>query len=91
MRRRWIAVLALGVLILSGIVFSEESKTANFTGAVVGSDGAPVEAASVNLYLLTIDQGSLSFQVQSLAEAKSDVEGKFSFAVDTKDIKGYAV
>lgn len=91
MRRKWIAVLGLCVLVVSGTVFSATSETANFTGTVVDSDGGPIDSASLELYLLTIDHLSFGYQMRSVAEVNSDAEGKFSFVADIRDVKGYAV
>ena len=91
MRGKWIGVVALCVF-LSGLVFAEaeEAKMTDLTGTVSGPDGNPVAEAELDLYLLTVDQASMSYQISPKGRTKADAEGKFAFSVDTTGAKGYA-
>lgn len=90
MRRKWIGVVAM-CLLVCGQVLAEEAEMETFSGTVTGPDGSPVAEAVVDLYFLTVDEASMSYQVRSLGQTKSETEGKFAFAVDTPSAGGYAV
>lgn len=90
MRRKWIGVVAM-CLLVCGAVMAEEAQMKTFSGTVTGPDGSPVAEAVVDLYFLTVDEASMSYQVRSLGQTTSDAEGKFAFAVDTPSTGSYEV
>ncbi len=90
MRRKWIAVVGLWFVLASAMVIAETAKT-NFTGTVTGTDDKIIENASVKLYMVTVNQTSMSYQVKLMAETQSDASGKFAFAEDIPAVNGYAM
>ncbi|MCK4997956.1 MAG: hypothetical protein KAS23_00425, partial [Anaerohalosphaera sp.] len=91
MRGKWISVMSLCVLILSSVVFSEETNKTDFTGTVIDSDGAAIEDASLVLYMVTIDQAAFGYQVKPLSKVKSDASGKFAFEVNVPEASGNSI
>lgn len=88
MRRKWIALWGICAL-LTGLVFAEEEEIKQFSGTVTGPDDNPVVGAQADLYLLSIDQPSMSYRIYPMGQSESDAEGHFSFSVNSEDVKAY--
>lgn len=90
MRGKRIGIFSVCVL-LSGFVFAEEAEKTEFSGSVKGPGGNPVAGAELELYLLNVNQASMSYQVHEMGRTKSDAGGKFLFTVDTPQGIGYSI
>lgn len=89
MRGIWMVGFA-ACMLLAGSGIAVAAEGVNFSGTVTGPDG-PVAEAVVDLYFLTVDQISMSYQIRSLGRTKSGADGKFTFAADAPQSGGYAI
>ncbi len=82
MRRNWMAVLCLGLLI-SFINHStaEETKEITCTGKVVDAQGQPIAGARVSLYQVDYDQATHTSDSNLAGEVGTSADGVFSFTV----------
>lgn len=89
MRGKWMVAFA-ACLLLAGSGIAIVAEGVNFSGTVSGPDG-PVAEAVVDLYFLTVDQISMSYQIRSMGQTKSGTDGKFTFSADAPESGGYAI
>jgi hypothetical protein len=104
MRTNYLAVLTLGVVVVSvgklpslwgqaaTGVSSESGKTAGkqitYTGKVVDEQGQPIADAKVSLYQITYGGEAAQLDVKLLQEVTTKADGTFSFAM-AADTEGY--
>lgn len=90
MRIKLTGLLSICIVFMC-VIGADGADMTELSGTVTGPDGKPVDQAECDLYLLTVDQASMSYEIRPLGQTASNADGKFAFSTDPKAVKGYAI